>query len=69
MEEEVSSGELEPPERLHFSSLRSAAGLSGVVKVTFNPSFSDGWGGGGRGGEGGTGPDVAGRCSSTAVCR
>ena len=63
MEEEVSSGELEPPERLHFSSLRSAAGLSGVVKVTFNLSFSDGWGGGGRG-AGGRGRDWS-RCSWT----
>ena len=55
VQEEASSGELEPPNRLHLSSLKSAAGLSGVVKVTFNPSFSDGWGGGSRGGEGGAG--------------
>ena len=48
VEEEASSGEIEPPAQLHLSSFRSAAGLSGVVKVTLNPSFSAGWGRGGR---------------------
>ena len=48
VEEEASSGEIGPPAQLHLSSFRSAAGLSGVVKVTLNPSFSAGWGRGGR---------------------
>ena len=55
-EVEVSS---EPPVQLHLSSLRSAAGVTGEVKVSFNPRFQ--WVGrpvgAGQGG-GGAGPEV-----------
>ena len=59
VEEEVSSEEIESPVELHLSSLRSAAGVTGEVKVSFNPRFQ--WVGrpvgAGQGG-GGAGPEV-----------